>query len=312
MTVTNKQDTKPQKAGQDAQNNTEQEKLAKKRRTGAARRQARVKYGAPTELQDINGATPEKAEKIQERNGRAKTATGHKERADAAANVEASDEIFAICDAHQVALGERGTGKNAVGGAKRIAARLAVAVELAALSVVGATVTASLDDAALVSKRRDAILRILPGHGNAAARAKFGLHVPMRNNLGSSVRTAAQALLAGMRAMPQSRAARLLGPDERRLAALVKSLAGSAVASKKSRAASASRATERDVLNAALELFYDDFAANIGLVLEDDEVARVAALELIPRRPDQRHVESAPPATGGTTAPAQTAAAGPA
>lgn len=53
---------------------------------------------------------------------------------------------------------------------------------------------------------------------------------------------------------------------------------------KQARAQGLSRNTERDILNTALELFYDDFAASIGLVLEEDEVARVRALELVPRQ----------------------------
>jgi CRISPR-associated endonuclease Cas3-HD len=91
--------------------------------------------------------------------------------------------------------------------------------------------------------------------------------------------------------------------DERlkQLRAIVKSIESDLVQTKKTRTSSALRTTERNILNTATELFYDDFAATIGVVLEDDEVARLAALELVPRRTDRRAEPSSDqPGAGGS------------
>jgi hypothetical protein len=290
MATTNKQGAGSQLAGQGAENNQEQQKLTKKRRTGEAKKSGRARVGPPVSYQEINAATAEKSAVVQRSNGRSRVAAGLKDRADAETNLEASDGIFEMCREHEAALEQRELTKTAVGGGKLIAAQLSALVQVAALSMTSAVASASLDGAAYVSKRRDALLRVLPGHANAAVRGQFGLNVPMRSHVAASVRDAASALLAGMKALPTSRAAKVLKPDEKQLRALAKSLSSSVSAAKKSRAATASRTTERDVLNAALELFFDDYAACIGLVLEGDEVARIAALELIPRRPERRDV----------------------
>ena len=53
----------------------------------------------------------------------------------------------------------------------------------------------------------------------------------------------------------------------------------------------------RDVLHAALELFYDRFGAAVDLAFEDDDGTRVALLSLTPRRRDRRASQARPPAT---------------
>jgi hypothetical protein len=65
-----------------------------------------------------------------------------------------------------------------------------------------------------------------------------------------------------------------------------------------SRSMRSARITEGDILNCALEMFCDDLAASIGVVLENDEVARLQALELVPRRTERRAEETESPGSG--------------
>ena len=99
------------------------------------------------------------------------------------------------------------------------------------------------------------------------------------------------------------RAAKLItADDEKRLRAMARSITTSAAETKAARAARVARTSQRDILNTALELFYDDFAAGIGLVLEGDELARLQALGLVPRRTERRasSEEKKPVAGGGS------------
>ena len=63
------------------------------------------------------------------------------------------------------------------------------------------------------------------------------------------------------------------------------------------KSSSAETARTRDVLHAALELFYDRFGAAVDLAFEDDDGARVALLSLIPRRKERRTAQAKPPVT---------------
>jgi hypothetical protein len=61
------------------------------------------------------------------------------------------------------------------------------------------------------------------------------------------------------------------------------------------RASSLEANRTRDVLHAALELYYDRFAAAVDVAFEDDDELRVSLLSLIPRRKDRRAVAAKPP-----------------
>ena len=279
---------------------------AKRKRRGASKRSAQRRVGRPVSMQPIALATPAKSAAAQEANGRTAVAAGRKERADAETNTQAFKAIKSVCVKFSVGLDARGLPAVVVHGAELLCERLAVIVEVEAMSATAAPTLAALDDAAFLSKRRDAILRVAPGPANSGFRAKFGLNQPVRANQPKTLKAAAQRLLAGRKAEPKSRAAQLLtSDDEKRLRAIVKSVNDGAAETKKARTDGLSRTTERNILNAGLELFYDDFAASIGLVLEGDEVARLHALELIPRRPERRKDagkgDGAGGAAGGTS-----------
>src|SRR4051794_32482531 len=59
-------------------------------------------------------------------------------------------------------------------------------------------------------------------------------------------------------------------------------------------------ARRRDVLHAAVELFYDRFAAAVNLALENDDAGRVALLQLIPRRKEVRKKAPVPLPAGSS------------
>lgn len=61
------------------------------------------------------------------------------------------------------------------------------------------------------------------------------------------------------------------------------------------RTSSAETARTRDVLHAALELFYDRFAAAVDVAFEGDDETRVSLLALVPRRKDRRAAAVKPP-----------------
>ncbi len=121
----------------------------------------------------------------------------------------------------------------------------------------------------------------------------------------TSVRAACQNLLKGRRTAGASRAAPLItAADAKTLAEHVKAITAESNKSAANRNAGTSQTAERDIRTAALELFYDWYAGTIGLVLEGDDLARLAALKLVPRRPERRAQKNAG-AKGGAKGGAQ-------
>jgi hypothetical protein len=276
----------------------------KRRHTGQAKRSMQRRIGPVTSMLPTDAPTAAKSAAAQEANARSRLANGHTQRATPEMNLEAFGPVHSVCTSNALALEERGLAKTAVQGAAQIHERLGVLIEVAALSVVAVASASRLDDAAFLSKRRDAILRVAPGIHNTAFRSKFGLNEPVRANLPATLKQAARMLLAGKKAMPESRAAKLITlNDEKRLRAIVQSIQATETAQKKAKQSGTARITERDILNCALEMFFDDFAASIGLVLENDEVARLQALELVPRRTERRaeDTQGAGSGAGGST-----------
>jgi hypothetical protein len=301
--MTTKSKSKNKQADQTSSQAGAEKTTNPRKHTGAARRAARAQVGAVKAFQAIGVGTPAKSAAAQLANARSQYATGRKERADAKANAEAFKAVKAYCVKYASELTARGLPAVAVHGAELNCDQLAIIVEVEALSATPIASTKTLDQAAFVSKRRDGINRLAPGAPNAPFRAKFGLDEPIRVNQPSTVMVAAQRMLAGKKAMPESRAAQLItAEDEKHLRAIVKSIDSDLVQTKKTRKSSAQRTTERNILNTATELFYDDFAATIGVVLEDDEVARIAALELVPRRAETRAAtDTTAPGAGGSS-----------
>ena len=275
----------------------------KRKRRGAAKRSARRRVGDRADMQPLDAATPARSAAALEANARAAVAGGRKERADAETNVEAFHAIKTLCVRYSAQLGARGMPVVVTHGAELVCEQLAVIVEVESLSRGSLASSTSLDDAAFVAKRRDAVIRVAPGPSNSALRAGFGIDKPVRAVQPASLRAAALGLLAGKKAFPRSRAAKLItADDEKRLRAMARSITTSAAETKAARAARVARTSQRDILNTALELFYDDFAAGIGLVLEGDELARLQALGLVPRRTERRasSEEKKPVAGGGS------------
>jgi len=308
MAVTNKQGAGSQAAGQGANQQDEQASSKKRRHTGAAKRAAQRKLGRRVAAQRIDLSTAAESAKAQYENGRAASAGGRKSRVEPEVNIAAFPLVRAAWASHEAACSARGTTKMVVKGAELNLDRLSVIVEVASLSATTPRNEQLLAAAARVGKCRDAIYRVLPGPQNAEGRAAFGFGEQVRADDPPTVLRGAQKLLAGKRSMPESRAARLLtADDEKQLKAIVKSIQSTNAQRTQSRKEGSTRSTEKEILNAALELFYDDFAASIGLALQDDDVARIQALELIPRRAERREAGGAPPAS--SAAPASGAAA---
>ena len=144
--------------------------------------------------------------------------------------------------------------------------------------------------------RRKAIARVAKGSRHRALRHAFGISMTMRPASLDEVRAACLALLSGRAAHPGSPAARLLtAADVKRAKALVAQMGQIKSRHGARRSSDAEVARSRDVLHAALELFYDRFGAAVDLAFEDDDAARVAMLSLIPRRKDRRAAAVKPP-----------------
>ena len=112
------------------------------------------------------------------------------------------------------------------------------------------------------------------------------------------MRAACLALLAGRRSHPASAAARLItAADVKKAKALVARMGEIKTSHGERRSSEAAVARTRDVLHAAVELFYDRFAAAVDVALEDDDAARVALLSLVPRRKERRGQAGKPPVT---------------
>jgi len=123
--------------------------------------------------------------------------------------------------------------------------------------------------------RRKAIARIAKGEKNKALRHAFGMHVAMSRSSLDEVRAACLALIAGRRSHPASAAARLItAADVKKAKALVARMGEIKSSHGERRSSEAAVARTRDVLHAAVELFYDRFAAAVQLAFEDDGAKR--------------------------------------
>jgi hypothetical protein len=262
-----------------------------KKNTGKAKKKGARRVGPKGAWMPLEQATPAKSAQAMIANGRSAMASGRKARVAPEVNVSAYKPIHALYLKYATLFDERGMPKVVLQGAEQVCDQLSVSIEVDALSPRSAAGSEWIDELGFVHKLRESIGRLHPGPSaeSTAMRAKFGIHEPVRPGQPESLAAGAKALLLGKKSAPQSRAAKLMtSSDEKRLRAIVQAVPKAAAEQRKVRADSVSRTTQRDILNAALELFYDDFAATAGMVLGDDEVARVQALQLIPRRPEQR------------------------
>ena len=244
-------------------------------------------------------ATAQKAQAALEQNRPHRAGARAQDPADAETNAEAFADIEADCHVHAAALKERGVTPMLVAGAGLVQKRL-VALDASAVPVLGgAPVSTTVGAAAaLAGSLRDAIYRVLPGPRNAEVRRRFGIHIPFSLRSPTSVRNACKNLSQGKRSAPTSAGAQLMtASDVARLDGFAKSILTETGKAAKVRAAVSSRATDLEIENAALEIFYDRYAAAIGLVLMSDELARLKSLHLVPRRPERRGRGAAPTTT---------------
>jgi hypothetical protein len=157
--------------------------------------------------------------------------------------------------------------------------------------------------AKFAAARREAIGRVAKGPKNRGLRHAFGISRVMRVISVDEVRNACVALLVGRDSHPGTSAARLItAADVRKAKAFVVQLEDVKSRSGARRSSEAELARERDVLHAAVELFYDRFAAAVCLAFEDDDAARVALLSLVPRRKERRTAAAAPTAISARAA----------
>jgi len=258
-----------------------------KKKTGASRRQTQKRVGKPLPLAAADTTTPEKAESWLYAAGRTQLASGRTLRTSAEADTRAYPDIESACRAHAAALKERGVAPALVAGAGRICKRLE-AVQRSGRTSEPASLAVQRT-AAWVATLRESLNRLLHGSRNAAARKSFGLSAPLHPIYPSNVLQACQGIIDGE---PKARATEAAGlitaADIRELRAQMKVIRAEQEAAVKGRKVEASQTAERDILTAALELFYDKYAAAIGLVLAGEPVARLEALGVVPRREERR------------------------
>ena len=261
--------------------------VAKRTKTGASRRKVQKRLGKPAVLTPADTATPQKAETWLFEAGRSQLAAGRTLRTSAEADEGAYEEIAALCRANAAGMKKRGVLPNLVAGAGLIAKRLEANDE--APSEAEPPSLAVARTALLVGVLRTSLNRLLHGTRNADARKLFGLNVPMYPVNAKNVLVACQGIIDGAPKEGSTEAAGYLQPEDvAELKAQMKLIRAEQAKAKLARKAGTRETTERDILTAALELFYDKYAAAIGTVLKGDAVARVSALELIPRREEPR------------------------
>src|SRR5258708_22305201 len=114
--------------------------------------------------------------------------------------------------------------------------------------------------------RRKAVARVARGERHLALRHAFGMVAPMRPSSLDEVHAACLALISGRSAHPNTPAARMLtAGDVKKAKELVEGMNEISSRQGAQRSCSAGVARRRDVLHAAVELFYDRFAAAVNL-----------------------------------------------
>src|SRR5437762_8230141 len=110
------------------------------------------------------------------------------------------------------------------------------------------------------------------GGKNRALRHAFGISRPMKIVNAEEVRRGVLALLSGRAAHPKSLAARMITPaDVKAAKGFVAQLDEMKSREGARRTTSAETARTRDVLHAAVEVFYDRFAATVDVAFEGDD-----------------------------------------
>jgi len=279
-----------------------------RKRTGASKRQQKQRLGAAkppdeSKIRSIQGATA-----YWEERGRYELTTGLSLRVGPDEDLAAFKAVWRAAHEHGRALAERHQAPMLVAGIEPIAARLGDIVSLAGVGEVPGVGQSPVEivvaaGARFASARRRAIGRIAKGGKNRSLRHAFGVSLPLHPTNVDEVRNACLRLLAGRAEHPGTLAARMITPgDVKKARAFVAQLENIKEEAGARKSSDAQMARERDVLHAALELFYDRFAAAADLAFEDDDGRRVALLSLVPRRKERR--AAAKPAAQAKPVPA--------
>jgi hypothetical protein len=271
-----------------------------RKRTGAHKREQRQRLGAPRPPDESKVRTPQAATVFWVESGRAGLAMGQTLRVDADVDLAAFPSIYKACKEHQKPIGERTLTSVLVAGVEPVVKQLeeivlmsGAAEELEAPQNVAELVLA--EGAKYGMTRRKAIGRLHKGARNRALRHAFGLSRPLIVTSVDSVRDVVLGLLAGRAEYPGSAGARVItAADVKRGKQLVGRLNDLKSQQGAQKSTTAEAARNRDVLHAALELFYDRFGAAVDLAFENDDELRVSLLSMIPRRKERRAAAKAP------------------
>ena len=281
---------------------------AARKRTGAEKRKAQREYGVPPMPDESKAKTPEAGARVLTTIARRARGAGYSLRATPIEDITAFPAIDEAAQKHGRELAERMLTPALVAGARLIARQLGEIVSLStveeqALPASPGEITVARAAKFAMSRRR-AIARLCRGEQNRALRHSFGISRPMKNTSLEEVRRSVVALLAGREAHPGSPAARMITPGDVQMAKeLVAELTALKSRAGERKAGSMETARTREVLHAALELYYDRFAAAVDVAFEGDDGVRVALLSLVPRRKDQRKAaKAAPPVAAGKAA----------
>lgn len=272
-----------------------------RKRTGAHRRRQQQKFGPPKPPDENKVRTAQQATVFWVDTARAELVTGFTYRVTPAANLAVLPMVNDACAKYGREFAERNLPPVLVAGIQPIAKELD---DIVSLKHAPEQQVAEVEPEQLVlaeaykfaGLRRKSVARVARGEKNMTLRHAFGTHAPMRPGSLEEVHAACLALISGRAAHPNSAAAKLITVGDvkkaKELVARMNEIRSQQGAQKST---SGEVARRRDVLHAALELFYDRFAAAVNLALENDDATRIALLQLIPRRKETRKAAQKPP-----------------
>ena len=294
-----------------------------RKRTGATKREQRKKAGLPIATDGVLTATTvAEAERKLFELGRSQYASGKRVTSLVAYN--AFDPIAACIAKRPSAFAERCVTALLVQGAARLVQRLKpfALVELpeapapaksgkaaATPDVATPPATASELLAAavkFVKLRRGSVKRVASSPEEKTFRHGFGLGTRMKEDDPAIVLKASRDLFTGVLGHQGTQAAALFTQsDLEKLKTYIEKLAGLDQVETQANHDDASTSVDELILRAGLLHFYKLFGAAANLVFEDDEKARVEALQLIPRREESRSSQQSGDSqqSGGGTAP---------
>jgi hypothetical protein len=173
------------------------------------------------------------------------------------------------------------------------------------------------DQAHFATKMRKAITRVAKGHANVEVRRAFGIHLGLKRDDPKSIVRAINGLVGGRKSRHAGVIARryVTDADAKEAAALVKRVTAVYGGDLSARKAEQRQNPRIAILHAALEIFFDRYAAAAQMVYKNDEAQMIDALALVPKRelrhppaPDESSTQTGTSTEGQT--PSGTMAAG--